>query len=147
MKPSKAHKKNLLASKFALASGILLILSGTTGVNNVLNIREKLAFLDFHLVNKLFGVLLFIAGLGGLAVIFGGYLILKNKIIPGRIVIMLGSGIGFITFLINIFTLFMTKAFQIGLFTSFGFIAIILAVVAQTLCVKEDEKYIKKYKK
>src|SRR2546430_14394044 len=41
-----------------------------------------------------------IASLGGFTVMFGGYLIWKDRVRLGRIVILLGSGAGFFTLLL-----------------------------------------------
>ena len=83
-------------------AGLLLILSGYTGVRSV----DRF----FTLLEDLFGpraflivlayVFLGIASFGGFAVLFGGYLFWKDRVRLGRIVILIGSGAGFFTLLL-----------------------------------------------
>lgn len=83
-------------------AGVLLILSGYTGVRSV----DRF----FTLLEDLFGpraflivlayVFLGIASFGGFAVLFGGYLFWKDRVRLGRIVILIGSGAGFFTLLL-----------------------------------------------
>ena len=83
-------------------AGVLLILSGYTGVRSV----DRF----FTLLEDLFGpraflivlayVFLGIASFGGFAVLFGGYLFWKDRVRLGRVVILIGSGAGFFTLLL-----------------------------------------------
>ena len=83
-------------------AGVLLILSGYTGVRSV----DRF----FTLLEDLFGpraflivlayLFLGIASFGGFAVLFGGYLFWKDRVRLGRIVILIGSGAGFFTLLL-----------------------------------------------
>jgi hypothetical protein len=95
-------RPNDQAALLAGVAGLLLILSGYTGVRS--------ADRFFTLLEELFGpraflivlayVFLGIASFGGFAVLFGGYLFWKNRVRLGRIVILIGSGAGFFTLLL-----------------------------------------------
>jgi hypothetical protein len=95
-------RPNALAALLAGVAGLLLILSGYTGVRSV----DRF----FSLLEELFGpraflivlayVFLGIASFGGFAVLFGGYLFWKDRVRLGRIVILIGSGAGFFTLLL-----------------------------------------------
>ena len=84
-----------------IAGGLLLV-SGYTGVRSV----DRF----FTLLEGVFGrsvfivvlayVFVVIASLGGFTVMFGGYLIWKDRVRVGRIVILIGSGAGFFTLLL-----------------------------------------------
>jgi hypothetical protein len=125
-------KSNKTAKRLAIIAGILLLLSGITGVGFVKSV-ENLVFkyiTDNHLVILIFTILLFIASLGGLAVILGGILIGRGKVILGILLIKLGSGVGFLGLILNIFLTIYTKTLTISSFFSIGSLGIILAVIA-----------------
>jgi hypothetical protein len=95
-------RPNDQAALLAGVAGLLLILSGYTGVRS--------ADRFFTLLEELFGpraflivlayVFLGIASFGGFAVLFGGYLFWKERVRLGRMVILIGSGAGFFTLLL-----------------------------------------------
>lgn len=95
-------RRNDEAALLAAVSGILLIVSGYTGarpLNRFFDLLED-AFGSGPSLLVLAYIFVGIASLGGFAVLFGGFLIWKDRVRLGRIVILVGSGAGFFTLLI-----------------------------------------------
>ena len=127
-------KRNKRAFNIAMIAGILLILSGTTGVASLVKIEEIVfRYADIWLISFIFPFLLFIASLGGFTIMFGGYLILREQIRTGKFVISLGAGFGIISLLSNIFVAIITLHFPIEWFLSFATIGLILSLVARRM--------------
>ncbi len=94
-------RQNTEAALLAAVAGALLIVSGWTGARPVDHF--------FTLLEGIFGerpfliilayVFVGLASLGGFAVVLGGYLIWKDRVRTGRILILVGSGAGFFTLL------------------------------------------------
>lgn len=81
-----------------------MIVSGYTGarpVNRFFTLLEDLFGTRPFLIVLAY-VFVGIASLGGFAVILGGYLIWKEKVRTGRLLILVGSGAGFFTLLLFI---------------------------------------------
>lgn len=88
-----------MAALLAAVAGGLLLVSGYTGARPVHNF--------FSLLEEIFGsrpflivlayVFVGLASLGGFTVLAGGYLIWKDRVRIGRILILIGSGAGFFT--------------------------------------------------
>lgn len=125
-------KSNKTAKRLAIIAGILLLLSGITGVGFVETVGNFVFnhITDNYFVILAFTIFLFIASLGGLAVILGGILIGRQRIFWGLLFIRLGSGVGIFGFLLNIFLTIYTKTLSISSFFSIGSLGIILAVIA-----------------
>ncbi len=80
------------------------MVAGTTGMKPLL--EEILAYIQpavgaFPIFATIFSVLIFIAALGGISVIIGGLLILH---VPrmGKLLVMLGAGLGLVGFMIPV---------------------------------------------
>ena len=88
----------------AIIAGILLLISGISGVATWETIKEFVIqnIIDNFIVQIVFAILIFIASLGGLSVIIGGILLGRNKIRTGKFFISLGAGIGLIGLLVTI---------------------------------------------
>ena len=85
-------------------------------------------------VQIIFWILILIAALGGIAVMIGGLLLYKERIITGKVLITLGAGIGIIGLIIGIVTAINqgeTVAFFAWITTSFSGIGIILSIIAR----------------
>jgi hypothetical protein len=125
---------NKLAFYFALIAGTLLLISGTSGVAGILFLEQLvLGFIDSVVVRYAFLFLLVIASLGGLSVYFGGYLILKGRVRIGRIVIMVGSGAGILSLVINGYLIFVNRQASMAWFMSSATLGFIFAVAAQVV--------------
>lgn len=129
--------RNKLAGILAIVGGALLFLSGSVGMVDFLqslqDIIKDLMGESNETLEMIFWVLIFIAMLGGIAVIIGGILIYKNHPIIGRILIILGTSIGLIGLVINLLSALYhgeTENFLAWLTTSFAGIGIVLAIIA-----------------
>ncbi len=98
-------KLNAQAALLAAIGGVLLLIVGYSGVRGVDHFFDWLVavFGPHPLLLELSRVFGGIASLGGIAVLLGAYLILKDKVRLGRILILVGSGAGFFTLLLFIF--------------------------------------------
>ena len=95
-------RRNDEAALLAILSAALLLVSGYTGARSV----DRL----FLLLVDVFGsspflriiayIFIGIASLGGFSVLFGAYLIWKDRVRFGRVFILVGSGAGFFTLLL-----------------------------------------------
>ena len=95
-------RRNDEAALLATVSAAFLLLTGYSGARSVHNF--------FELLVDLFGMRAFlialayafvaIASLGGFAVLAGGYLIWKDRVRTGRLLILIGSGAGLFTLLL-----------------------------------------------
>jgi hypothetical protein len=130
---------NSKAMAIAIVAGILLLIAGVSGAATWEAIRD---FVNNHLVDNIivqyiFVVLVFIASLGGLAVILGGLLIGKNKVGTGKFLIILGAGIGLLGLIFSIVVAYTEHNLIISSFFSIGAIGLILSIVARIVAKKE----------
>lgn len=95
-------RRNDLAALLAAISGILLILGGYTGarpVNRFFALLEELLGPRPALLALAY-IFVGIASLGGVTVWMGGYLIWKDRVRLGRLLILIGSGAGLFTLIL-----------------------------------------------
>ena len=96
--------KNRVPVVLALIGGFLLFQSGWIGSIGLIDDIAAYALLYFptmaDLMTMILTVLVYIASLGGIAVIIGGILIAMSRISTGKFVIGLGAGIGLIGLII-----------------------------------------------
>ena len=131
--------KNSKTMAIAIVAGILLLIAGVSGLATWETIKD---FVTTHIVDNsiaqiVFTILIFIASLGGIAVIAGGLLIGKNKIRTGRLLIALGAGIGLIGLIFSILVACLEENLTIGSFFSIGALGLILSIVARVAAKKE----------
>ena len=131
--------QNSKAMAIAIIAGILLLIAGVSGVVAWETIKDFVTahIMDNSMVQIVFVVLIFIASLGGIAVIAGGLLIGKDEVGTGKFLISLGAGLGLIGLIFSIVVAYMEKNFTIGSFLSIGAIGLILSVVARIVAKKE----------
>jgi hypothetical protein len=95
-------RRNDQAALLAGLAGTLLAISGYTGTRSVDRMFNVLV--GFFGANPVFRVVAFIflgiASLGGFSVLFGAYLIWKDRVRLGRMFILVGSGAGFFSLLL-----------------------------------------------
>ena len=95
-------RPNDQAALLGAVAGFLLLVSGYTGVRSVDRFFTLLEGLlgsgPFLIVLAYFFI--GVASLGGFVVIFGGYLIWKDRVRLGKVLILIGSGAGFFTLLL-----------------------------------------------
>ena len=121
----------------ASIAGVLLLVSGYTGVRTV----DRF----FTLLKEVFGnaaflivlayVFIGIASLGGFTVMFGAYLIWKDRVRLGRIVILIGSGAGFFTLLLFLLVNLRREEFSLLLSVLPAIFGVAIGVVARFLSV------------
>ena len=131
--------KNSTAMGIAIIAGILLLISGVNGIAAWSEIEKFVTnnIADNFVIQIIFVVLIFIASLGGIAVIAGGFLLGKNKVITGKFLIALGAGLGIIGLVISIYVGYKEWSSIIGSFFSIGAIGLILSIIARIMAKKE----------
>ena len=130
-------RPNAEAALLAGVAGVLLLVSGYTGVRTV----DRF----FTLLKEVFGnaaflivlayVFIGIASLGGFTVMFGAYLIWKDRVRLGRIVILIGSGAGFFTLLLFLLVNLRREEFSFLLSVLPAIFGVAIGVVARFLSV------------
>jgi len=130
-------RPNDKAALLAAVAGILLIVSGYTGVRSV----DRF----FTLLEDLFGnrpflvvlayVFIGIASLGGFAVLFGGYLIWSDRVRLGRVIILIGSGAGFFTLLLFVLVNLRREEFSLLASVLPAILGVAVGIVARFLSV------------
>jgi hypothetical protein len=131
----KMASRNQLAMVLAIVAGVLLILSGVNGLGMWEMIKGFVTkyLIDHIAVQLLFAVIIFIASLGGIAVIIGGLLIGKERITTGKLLIMLGTGMGIIGLAASIVVDWESGNFSINRYYSAGTIGIVLSVAVRMI--------------
>ena len=135
--------KNKKSTPFILSilSGILLMISGTSSSIGVYGTIFSLitSFVENDLVLSTLRVvafiLIFIASLGGISVIFGGYLIYKSQVRMGKFIIGIGAGVGIPGLLLTLFTSIISRSFPavIAEHGIIGWTGIILSLIARSI--------------
>ena len=137
--------RNKSAMIIAIIAGIFLLIDGVNGFVTWDTIKSFITnYLDNEIIQIIFTILLFIAGLGGISVIAGGLLIGKHKIRLGKFVILLGTGLGLIGFVFSIIVAINNGNFSFNSFLKFGAIGIILSIVARVIVGKDNKKNVKR---
>ena len=130
--------KNKQAMIIAIIAGVLLLVAGMSGVAAWETIKDFVIenITDNNIVQIVFTFLIFIASLGGIAVIIGGILISKNKIRTGKLFISLGAGLGLIGLIFSIIVAYLEESLTMGSFLSIGAIGLILSIAARIIASK-----------
>ena len=125
--------RNRNAMILAFIAGILLLIAGVNGIAAWETVQEFVSknIIDNSIVHLIFTILIFIASLGGIAVIIGGYFLGKDKVRTGKFFISLGAGLGLIGLIISLWIAYSEGNFTIGSFFSIGTIGLILSIVAR----------------
>jgi len=125
--------RNNQAMAIAIVAGILLLIAGVSGFATWETIKDFVVenIVDNIIVQIVFAILIFIASLGGIAVIIGGLLIGKNKVGTGKFIIALGAGLGLIGLIFSLILAYGEESLTVSSFTSIGTIGLILSIVAR----------------
>jgi len=131
--------KNSKAMGIAIVAGILLLIAGVSGFATWETIKDFVTtnIMDNSIIQIVFAIIIFIASLGSIAVIAGGLLIGKNKVVPGKLLITLGAGLGLIGLIFSIIVALAERNLTLGSFFSIGIIGLILSIVARAIAKKE----------
>lgn len=127
------------AGYIAVMGGTFLILGGATGSTLFGLIKE---FIAPHLsgdvgetISLVLEILIFLAALGGIMVIAGGYFVIRGNERVGKILIFIGLGLGLIGLIIGLIVALGSGTIDIftGSMLSFTGIGSIMAIVASKL--------------
>ncbi|MFX1393888.1 MAG: hypothetical protein ACFFAH_09970 [Promethearchaeota archaeon] len=129
----------------SILGGILMILSSIIGSVSffalVFGIASDLLGSEVAFILSIILIIFaFIAGLGGIAVIIGVILVVRDKIGLGKFIIGLGAGMGLIGFIIFIITSIMAGPLAIlyaFINGSYGLLGVILTIFARRKFKKE----------
>jgi hypothetical protein len=129
--------RNLLSFALSVPAGILLLLKGITGPSEAyswlldyLNSGIITDELTLNIITTTLLILIFISSLGGIAVIAGGFLVWKNHVSTGKLLISLGAGVGVFWVLFLLLTLASTGD-VFSQYSVIGWIGLILAFLAR----------------
>lgn len=130
--------KKSLAMIIALLAGVLLLISGISGLATWETIKNFVTenIIDNNIVQIVFAILIFIASLGGISVIAGGLLIGKNNIRTGKFLILLGTGLGLIGLIFSVVVAVIKGNISLASFFSIGSIGLILSIIARMIVKK-----------
>ncbi len=139
---------NKLPFILGLIGGIILVITETLGSIGLWNLLPLIVIIlglppeVVYVVNLLLTILRIIAGAGGIAVIFGSFLLLFNRLRIGKIIITLGAGFGIFSLILLYFGFFssgfLIVAFPLLLLETPSLIGLILSLLARVL-VKEEK--------
>jgi hypothetical protein len=127
----------------ALIGGLLLI--SVSAVGSIGFWGDIIAFITAtfpetaDIMVVLFTILMYIAGLGGVGVIIGGYLLTTDRVGTGKFVIGIAAGMGLIGLIIYLAQLYMTGGIALVLdmvsllSQSAGWIGAVLSIVARQM--------------
>ena len=131
--------RNFLSFAISVPAGILLLLKGITGPSEtyswLLNYLSSGIIADKliqSIITTTLLVLIFISSLGGIAVISGGFLVWKNHVSIGKLLISLGAGVGFLWVIFLVFALVSTGD-VFSQYSVIGWTGLILAFAARLL--------------
>ena len=129
---------NYKASVIAIIAGVFLLISGMNGLATMQTIKDFVTeyVVDNDIIQLVFVILILIASLGGIAVVAGGILIGKNRLVPGRLIIAIGAGLGLIGLIFSIVIAIVEGNFTITSFFTIGAVGLILSIVARMLAKK-----------
>ena len=127
--------RNKVAMGVAIVAGLLLLIEGISGFATWTTIQEFVEdnVTDNEIVMYIFVILIFIASLGGIAVIIGGILIGSNKVKTGKFIIALGAGLGLIGLIVSIIIGLTEGSFTLNSLITLGAIGLILSIVARIM--------------
>jgi hypothetical protein len=98
--------RNNLAGILAIASGLLFLISGyhpSSAIYDLIasSLKEHTAKDVWQVAIVPLGLLALLAQLGGITVMIGGVLFLKNRITSGKFLVMIGTGQGILTIILT----------------------------------------------
>ncbi|MGC8913602.1 MAG: hypothetical protein ACP5LE_06740 [Thermoplasmata archaeon] len=124
--------RNKVAMGLGIGGGICLVSAGTTGVGYLGTIRNIiLQIINNDVIALLFTYLIAIAALGGIAVIIGAILIGLEHPKIGKIFVWLGVGMGIISLIFALISLYSAQEFATITPTALTIIGTALATVSR----------------
>ena len=126
-------KRNTQAAILATIAGVLLLIVGVNGMAGVDRIFALLE--EWFGTNEALRVLAYVLGgiaaLGGVAVLFGAYLVGTDRVRTGKILITLGSGAGILTLLFFLARNMASEQFSYLYAVLPAILGVVLAIVAR----------------
>ncbi len=110
-----APNKKVRCARFSIVGGVLLLVPGTQGPSGIyqLIMQELPRLTNDQAVLSVASIAIFalisLSSVGGLIVIFGGYLVLKNHVGTGKLLISLGGRIGIPWLIFVLYSLLTTE--------------------------------------
>jgi len=137
----KSRIRKLTVLLISIIAGFLLLISGTQGPIGIYEVvrQELLQLTNDQAVLSAASIaivaLIGLSSVGGIIVIFGGYLVFKNHIGTGKLMISLGGGIGIPWLIFILYSLFTTSNITAVLaqHSAVGWTGILLALLARAL--------------
>jgi len=127
-------QENKTACYLAIVAGVLLLVTGITGVPLWEKIKEIVTknISSDATVGLVFVALILLASLGGILVMAGGGLLFKDKVGPGKILITIGAGAGLIGLIIMVVIwIYEMTAPTLTIPFILGLVGVILSVAAR----------------
>lgn len=127
--------RNKVAMCLAIVAGVLLLGAGVTGAATWQTIRNfVVTFIGDHwALILLFQALIFIASLGGVAVICGGILVGAGRTFVGKLFIMLGTGTGLLGLVLAVMLPWFQGSATLAIGTAAGTFGVILSIAARMI--------------
>jgi hypothetical protein len=127
---------NRAAKYCAFIGGILLIISGTSGLAEIEKTKSfvvnVLKFTD-PATGILFVFLLFLAALGGILVIIAGILFGQKKVQTGRFLITMGAGVVIVSLALGVLVAYFSSSPIVQIGSGIGFAGLILSIISGML--------------
>jgi len=140
--------RNLVAVTLSVLAGVLLIISGTRGPIAIYEsvLQNLSAFVTdsalLSILTIIVSILVGLSSLGGLAVMFGGYLIYENHVRTGKIMIGLGAGVGipWLILIVSSFAVTQELSSITAQHSLLGWIGVLVAYIARTIATAERRR-------
>ncbi len=135
------RRRNLLVFVVSVVGGVLLMVSGTQGPIGIYEtILQKLPLfikdsVVLSIVTIAVAVLIVLSSLGGLIVIFGGYMVYRQHVSAGKLMLGFGGGAGIPFVLFLVYTIISTQELSAVLaqHSATGWTGIVLSFIARIL--------------
>ena len=131
---------NRKAGALAIVAGIFLLVEGLTGAAAWQAVKDYVTatFPGNASMELVFGILILLASIGGILVIIGGGLFMKEKVGGGKALILLGVGMGLIGLIITLLVVMEGKETLHLASIGLGFVGIVLSVAARMKAQKVE---------
>jgi len=133
------EQSNFYATILAFISGILFLVSGSTGLHAWKELQSFITnsinqgLVQNPLVHTLFIIIFVLSSFGGFTILFGAWLLFKEHVLGAKIFITIGAGSGVFFLLTNIYTSLISKEVGFAWLLSTSTIAIIMALLSRNL--------------
>ena len=118
---------------------------GSAGIwEDIILLAQSLAPGFADIMQWVLVILLYIASLGGIAVIIGGYLVTTDRVGTGKFIIGIAAGLGIFGLIMSVYTMYMAVGFAAFtelynlLSTSAGALGPVLTIVARFMVKKPE---------